>query len=133
MPNTIFEDIIAGNIPCHKVFESNGALAFLDINPTALGHTLVIPKKPSKTVFDISEDSLCEVMQAVKEVTNILKKKLGATGVNLLNASGKDAQQTVDYFHIHVIPRFSDDNKDFWPFEVNEDIDLKNVLKALLQ
>lgn len=105
----IFCKIVKGEIPAFKVFENEKVLAFLDIEPMSGGHCLVIPKVHSEDIFDIAENDLKEVISAVKIVSEKLKKSLGATGVNIINNSGKSSGRGVAHFHMHVIPRHEDD------------------------
>ncbi|MGC8506537.1 MAG: HIT family protein [Thermoplasmata archaeon] len=103
--NCVFCDIAAGKLPSYKVYEDREILGFLDINPLAPGHTLIIPKKHYVDVFDIPADNL----KSIAEVAQIIAKKIRESGlgqdVNLFNASGVSAEQSVFHFHIHVIPR----------------------------
>ena len=105
----LFCDIIAGKIPSHKVAEDEHAFAFLDIHPLTKGHCLVIPKKHSEDIFDIPEEDLHAGASMAKSLAEKCKKNLGATAVQLVNASGKDAEQSVFHFHLHVIPRYTND------------------------
>ena len=86
---------------------------FLDINPLNPGHTLIIPKKHFVNIFDMEEQYAAEIFKAAIHVANLLKEKLNADGVNLINNSGKEAHQAVFHFHLHVLPRFKDDTLNF--------------------
>lgn len=114
MIDCLFCKIIRGEIPCHKVYEDSCSLVFLDVNPTSKGHALVIPKSHYENIHDISEESLHAVMKTVKKMSSVLIEKLGASGVNIVNASGKDAQQSVFHIHFHIVPRYKDDGLDLW-------------------
>jgi histidine triad (HIT) family protein len=81
----------------------------MDINPVTEGHTLVVPRAHSTDLFDISAEDLAACGELAQEVALRAKERLGATGVNVLNCSGRDAWQTVFHFHLHVIPRFKDE------------------------
>jgi histidine triad (HIT) family protein len=109
MPDTIFDQIVSGEAPAYVIAEDEHALAFLDIAPATPGHTLVIPKRRSIDLFDISEEDLAGVMRMAKRVAHRLDKILRPAGVNLVQSSRAPAGQEVQYFHVHVIPRFSDD------------------------
>ena len=100
----IFCKIVRGEIPCHKIFEDEHVIAFLDIAKDAFGHTLVIPKTHTTNVFDVSDNALCHVMKAIKKIANHYKK-LGFGGVNIVNFSGKEAGQSVFHLHFHILPR----------------------------
>ena len=110
MSDCIFCKIIKGEIPSFKVFENDKVFCFLDINPLTKGHILVIPKNHYKDIFDIPEDDLKGIISIAKRLAGIVKEKLGAEGVNLVNASGETAEQSVFHFHLHIVPRYKDDN-----------------------
>lgn len=114
MKDCIFCKIINGEIKAHKVYEDDFCLAFLDVHPATDGHILVIPKKHYENIFDVQNDDLHRLSDAVKKVSEKLKTNFNATGVNILNASGVDAQQSIFHLHIHVIPRFKDDKVNLW-------------------
>lgn len=106
----LFCKIINGQIPCSKVFENDKVFAFLDISPLTKGHCLVIPKEHYENVFDIDKEVLQEIIWVAKNIAQKAKENLGASGVQLMNASGKTAEQSVFHFHLHVVPRYADDN-----------------------
>jgi len=111
----IFCKIINGNLPLRKIYEDEYTLAFLDIAEDVDGHTLVIPKKHVVNILDCDNETLGRLMNAVKLISNHYVENCGYDGVNLLNASGEEAQQTVFHFHIHIIPRKSNDGINAWP------------------
>ncbi|PIU21394.1 MAG: hypothetical protein COT15_02665 [Candidatus Diapherotrites archaeon CG08_land_8_20_14_0_20_34_12] len=113
MEDCIFCKIVEGKIPSEKVFENPKILAFLDINPINKGHVLVIPKKHSENIFDIAEEDLKEVMLAAKKISNAVKKATKCTGINMMQGNGKSASQVIMHFHMHIIPRFDNDNLSF--------------------
>ena len=123
--------IIKREVPAFIVYEDKNSLAFLAIKPVCEGHSLVIPKKPYKNIFDIPESELNKLMKSVKNVANILRKKLGAEGINILHASGEVAQQSVPHFHFHLIPRKRNDYLDMWPKVKYKKIDLKKVYEKV--
>ena len=104
--NCIFCAIAAGEIPSFKVYEDELVLAYLDINPFAKGHTLVIPKEHSEGILDTDDETLAAVIARVKKVAARLKEKLGADGFNVLQNNGEAAGQTVKHLHFHIVPRF---------------------------
>src|SRR5262245_21317488 len=104
-PNNIFAKIIRGEIPCHKVYEDEKALAFLDIMPRAPGHTLVIPKAAARDILDVSPDDLAHVMKIAQRIAKISVNLFGADGVTLQQFSESAGGQVVFHFHVHVIPR----------------------------
>jgi histidine triad (HIT) family protein len=111
----IFCKIINGEIPCYKLYEDAHTLAFLDIARDVDGHTVIIPKKHVSNVLDCDDETLKQLMTAVKQISNHYVENCGYQGVNLLNASGAAAQQSVPHFHIHIIPRKTNDEIDAWP------------------
>jgi histidine triad (HIT) family protein len=105
----LFCQIVAGEIPSFKIDEDALTYAFLDINPATPGHALVIPKAHSADLTTVTPDDLAATAATAQRVAVRAKERLGAAGVNLLNACGSAAWQTVFHFHIHVIPRYADD------------------------
>jgi histidine triad (HIT) family protein len=99
MNDCIFCKIIKGEIPCFKIWEDNNYLAFLDVNPVASGHTLVIPKKHDSYIFDLNNEEYLKLMTASKEVAELLKAKLNPKRVGIL-VEGFG----VDHIHVHLVP-----------------------------
>ena len=134
MDDCVFCKIVKGEIPCHKVYEDDSVLAFLDIYPKAKGHILVIPKKHFENIYEIEESSLRDVISVVKKMSLLVKEKLGVKSVNVLNASGKEAQQSVFHIHFHVLPRTKEDSLNVFhsdkEFEKPDLDDLKKVLTS---
>ena len=109
----IFCKIVNGECPSYKIYENDYVYAFLDISADTYGHTLVIPKKHFENVFDCDDEYLSEVIKAVKLIANHYKS-LGFKAVNILNASGKEAEQSVFHLHFHILPKKNlDDFKAF--------------------
>ena len=104
MEDCVFCKIIKGDIPSYKIYEDNFVYAFLDINPSLPGHTLVVPKKHSENIFDIEKDDLKQVIFASKEIAQKMRD-LGCAGVNIYNNNGAVSGQIVFHFHIHIVPR----------------------------
>lgn len=130
MCDCVFCKIIKGEIPSYKIYEDEKVYAFLDIAKDAFGHTLVIPKKHCVNIFDVSEEDYCAVMKAVKKISEHYKS-LGYTGVNIMNASGLDAQQSVFHLHYHIFPRKKDDGLNTWPNFTTKEIDFNKALNLL--
>ncbi|MBA2343439.1 MAG: HIT domain-containing protein [Thermoleophilaceae bacterium] len=105
----IFCAIAAGEGPAAMLDEDEHTVAFLDINPWTRGHALVIPRAHSRDLLEIEDADLAATATAAKRLAARLKDRLDADGVNLVNACGAAAWQTVFHFHIHVIPRYEDD------------------------
>lgn len=105
---TIFDRIIAGEIPCHKVYEDDRVLAFLDVAPLSRGHTLVIPKERAAQMDQLSDESAAALGRVLPRICRAVLKATGATAYNLLQNNGADAHQAVMHLHVHVIPRYPD-------------------------
>jgi histidine triad (HIT) family protein len=103
--NNIFAKILRGDMPCHKVYEDDKALAFLDIMPRAPGHTLVLPKATARNILDIAPDDLAHVAKIAQKVAQAGLKVFGADGVTIQQFNEKAGGQVVFHLHVHVIPR----------------------------
>lgn len=101
----LFCQIVAGEIPSRSVYETETAFAFLDVNPLARGHTLVIPKDHYGTVSDLPEDVAGELFQAVRAVTPAVEAATGADATTVAINNGEDAGQEIPHVHFHVVPR----------------------------
>lgn len=102
---TIFAKILAGEIPCHRVYEDDHVLAFLDIGPLSTGHTLVIPKEAKAHLHELSDDSAAAIGRVLPRICRAVMKVTGATAYNVLQNNGNDAHQIVMHVHFHVIPK----------------------------
>lgn len=105
MAETIFSKIVAGEIPCHRIYESEHVLAFLDINPLSHGHTLVIPKRAVGRYEELTPAEAAELGQALLVVAQQVLAATGATDYNLLQNNGRASGQEIEHVHFHVIPR----------------------------
>ena len=105
MSETIFGRIIAGSIPCHKVYEDAQVLAFLDIAPLSRGHTLVIPKEPAATLDQLSDESAAALGRVLPRICRAVMAVTGVTEYNVLENNGVGAHQAVAHVHFHVIPK----------------------------
>lgn len=108
-PDCIFCKIIAGDIPCFKVFEDDRTLAFMDINPVHPGHVLVIPKFHAADLCAVPDDWLSATSVTARRVARAVQAALDPPGLNLLQCNGPAAAQSVMHFHMHVIGRRTDD------------------------
>jgi|SRR5579862_2239212 len=104
-PDCIFCKIVAGQVPSFKLCEDAETLAFMDINPVHDGHCLVIPKAHYPTVFDIAPEAFAAVARVTARVAAAVNAALQSDGLNLIQANGKGAAQSVGHFHMHVLPR----------------------------
>ena len=106
----LYLKIIRGELPTSKVYEDEHTFAFLDIHPASKGHTLVVPKVKFRNIFDIDSESLARVMETVQKVAHAQKEALGAEGVTLVVNNEHAGGQEIFHLHVHVIPRFENDN-----------------------
>lgn len=104
-PPTIFDKIIAGEIPCHRVYEDERVLAFLDIGPLSPGHTLVIPKERAMHLHELSDESSAAIGRVLPRIARAVLKATGAGAYNILQNNGSAAHQVVMHVHFHIIPR----------------------------
>jgi histidine triad (HIT) family protein len=106
MSETIFDKILSGAIPCHRVYEDEHVLAFLDIGPLAPGHTLVIPKERAAFLHQLSDESAAAIGRVLPRLARAVLAATGATDYNILQNNGRAAHQVVMHVHFHIIPRF---------------------------
>lgn len=114
MNDCIFCKIIKGEIPADKIYEDDDFLAFLDITPVNLGHTLLIPKSHHKDLFEIPDDTLCKIGPVIKKLAEAVKEGAKADGINIGMNNGAPAGQVVFHAHIHIMPRFTNDGYKLW-------------------
>jgi histidine triad (HIT) family protein len=105
----IFCKIVAGELPAAILDEDEHTMSFMDISPATPGHALVIPRRHARDLLEIEPGELGAVAVAAQRLARRMKQRLGADGVNLINACGEAAWQTVFHFHVHVIPRYQGD------------------------
>jgi histidine triad (HIT) family protein len=103
-PNNIFAKILKGEIPCHKIYEDEDTIAFLDIMPRSEGHALVITKTKARDLFDVDPAALAKLMAVVQKLAPKLKDAVGADGVLIQQFNGAVAGQTVFHLHVHIVP-----------------------------
>jgi histidine triad (HIT) family protein len=108
-PECIFCSIVAGELPAQIIDEDERTIAFMDIAPATRGHALVIPRAHAADLLSVSTEDLAAVALASQRLAGRMRERLAADGINLLNACGAAAWQTVFHFHVHVIPRYSGD------------------------
>ncbi len=127
----IFCKIINGEIPSSKVYEDDDVLAILDISQATLGHTLVMPKKHYANILEIPSDEYAKVMLKVKEIANKINTNLKPNGINVLNNCGEVAGQTVMHYHVHILPRYTDNDINIGFTDHSKDVNLDEVLKKI--
>lgn len=105
-PSNIFAKILRGELPCHKVFEDDTALVMMDLFPQSKGHTLIVPKAPSRNLLDADPAALAAVIPLVQRVANAVKAATNADGIRLAQFNEAPAGQTVFHLHFHIIPMY---------------------------
>ena len=113
MPDCVFCMIRDGKIPSAKVYDDQRTLAFMDINPLSRGHCLVVPKAHAATLYEAEAEDLKAAIVTAKKVAGAIRTALNPDGLNLLQANGGAAFQSVPHFHLHLIPRWTNDGKGF--------------------
>lgn len=101
----IFSKILRGEIPAHKVYEDSDVIAFMDVMPQAPGHTLVVPKEPSRNLLDADANVLARLLPVVQKIAIAAKSAFAADGITIMQFNEAPAGQTVFHLHVHVIPR----------------------------
>jgi histidine triad (HIT) family protein len=108
MAETVFSKIIRGELPCHKVYEDDRVLAFLDVNPLCDGHVLVVPKEPAATLDQLSDEASAAIGRLLPRLSRAVLAATGATEFNVLQNNGPGAHQAVFHVHFHIIPKYGD-------------------------
>jgi len=103
----IFAKILRGELPCHKIFEDDVALAFMDIMPRAQGHSLVIPKVPARNLLDMPPDDLGKLITRVQKVAQAAKTAMAADGITLHQYNESAGGQVIFHLHFHILPRYA--------------------------
>jgi histidine triad (HIT) family protein len=128
----IFCKIVAGAIPSFKVYEDANTLAFMDINPLTEGHTLVIPKKHAATLMEADDAMLQSTIVVAKKVGAAVVKAMKVDAVNLLQANGRWAGQSVPHLHFHLIPRREEDGAGLdWVLQPGEMAAIKGTAEKI--
>ena len=104
---TIFQKILKGEIPCHKIYENKFVFAFLDVAPLSKGHTLLIPKEEKKFLHELSPESSAALGQALPIISKAIIETVGCQNYNILQNNGSTAMQSVSHVHFHIIPKYS--------------------------
>lgn len=105
----LFCGIVEGRVPSFPVHQDERTVAFLDVNPATAGHLLVVPRRHARDLLAAPADDLAACISTAQQVAGRLVQRLGATGVNVVNACGRSAWQTVPHLHLHVVPRYDTD------------------------
>ena len=110
----LFCKIVAGEIASTKVYKEDRVMAFMDINPVNKGHLLVVPKNHTATIYEIGPDDLMSVITVAQKLAKAQSAVLGMPGLNLVQCNGWPANQVVDHFHVHLVPRWPEDGWSHW-------------------
>ncbi|MBR2067136.1 MAG: HIT family protein [Solobacterium sp.] len=127
----LFCDIIEKKIPSKFVYEDEKVCAILDISQVTYGHTLVMPKKHCTNILEADEETVVNLAKVVHQLSKHIVNKTNAKGCNILSNCGEVAGQTIDHFHIHIIPRFGEDDAASFRFYPSEELDLDEVLETI--
>ena len=127
----IFCKIIAGEIPCKKIYEDDLVISMLDISQTTKGHSLVLPKKHYDNILEMPKEELDHMINVIQDLSIHLKDKLNANGINILSNINEAAGQSVMHAHIHIIPRYDENDTVKIQYTQNEfDLDeIQSLLK----
>jgi histidine triad (HIT) family protein len=132
-PN-IFDKILAGEIPSHRVYEDEHVFAFLDIGPLSPGHTLVIPKERKAQLHQLSDESAAALGRALPRICRAVLAATGATAYNILQNNGSAAHQVVMHVHFHVIPKFGERGLGIlWPAGRLDDTAARDLVARMQQ
>ncbi len=108
MAETVFDKILRGEIPCHKLYEDEHVLAFLDIAPLSFGHALVVPKERAKTLDLLSDESAAAIGRVLPRLCRAIKRLTGTSAYNVLENNESAAHQAIAHVHFHIIPKPSE-------------------------
>lgn len=116
MTDCVFCKIAAGDIPCHKVYEDDQHIAFMDMGQVNPGHVIVSIKSHFETIMDLNEDQTAAIFKLINRVARAVQREFRPGGLTLLQANRKAGFQTVPHFHVHVLPRHAEDGVNLtWP------------------
>ncbi len=131
MKKCIFCQIVDGDLPCHKIYEDDFCLTFLDVSNDIYGHTLVIPKKHYESMITCDNSTLARIIEICKLVGNHYVKECGFDGYNIISNVGKAAEQSIKHIHFHILPRKDKDMQKVFPIFAGCDADLTDVCQKL--
>ena len=128
----IFCKLANGVFPTNSIYEDDTFKVILDASPATRGHALILPKQHSENIFEIDSDTLGEAMKLAKKIATKMQKKLACDGINIIQNNGTVAGQSVMHYHLHVIPRYKDDNqKILWQPREVEDATQKEIVELM--
>ena len=130
--NCIFCKIANGEIPSTTVYEDDDFRVILDLSPASKGHALILPKEPYANLYELPDEAASKVLIVAKNVVAKMTKALGCDGYNLVQNNGEAAGQTVFHFHMHLIPRYKEDQVGLgWKMGELTDADREDILAKL--
>lgn len=134
-PSCLFCKIVKGKEKAFKVFEDENTFAFLDKFPASKGHSIVVPKKHRKNIFELKDEEVSQVFKTVKKVSEGVKKAFSPKGINILQSNGKKAGQEIFHFHTHVVPRYEGDGieLEFNPEKISEGEKTGKAIKECIE
>ena len=127
----IFCSIVKGDIPNYTIYEDETVLAFLDVNPTTYGHTLVIPKQHCDSFLTCPEDVRNHVFEVAQMIANKMETVLKCDGINLLSNMHEEAGQSVNHFHVHLLPRYKGKNTVTIEFHPIDPVNYQEIIDVL--
>ena len=127
----IFCKIVKKEIPSYCIYEDDTVMAFLDISQVTKGHTLIIPKQHCDNMLECEDEVLAHVMKTAKKLGARIMKKTGAKGMNILSNVNEIAGQSVPHFHVHLIPRYQEDDACVIAFKESEEQDKEAIMTLL--
>lgn len=132
MEDCLFCKIRDGELTCHKVYEDDLIIAFLDIQPLTRGHTLVVPKEHASSMDQLSSDSAAALGKALPIVSSAVLKATGAIAYNLIQNNGSEAGMSIAHVHVHIIPRYPDSTHSFlWKYGKIDHEDAKALADSI--
>ncbi|MBQ7360614.1 MAG: HIT family protein [Lachnospiraceae bacterium] len=130
----IFCKIANGEIPSRTIYEDEQFRVILDLSPATKGHALILPKEHADNLFELPEDVATDAMKVAKKVGALLRDKLNADGLNLVQNNGAEAGQTVMHFHLHLIPRYKEDGQNInWNPTAPSAEELDTICKQIVE
>lgn len=130
--NCIFCKIAAGEIPSATIYEDNAFRVIMDISPASKGHAIILPKSHAADVMELSEEDAGKVFVVAKKVATAIKEEFQCDGVNILQNNGEAAGQTVFHFHMHIIPRYKEDEVTIkWAHKDHYEYDFAKMAEAI--
>jgi len=133
MEDCLFCKIIKGEIPSNKIYEDEDTYCLLDINPVNEGHTLVIPKKHTTDLLEMTKEDIAKTFAIAQKMGEKVIEKLDADGFNIIVNTKPEAGQVIHHTHIHIIPRFKEDGLKHWPGKPYKEGKAEEVLKKLTE